>query len=790
MRLTWPVLLCFAATLGAAEHPRLWFDKSDLPALQQKVKDPSMQALWTKVQEAALRPPKDFDIRGVEAAGMAYNITGDAKFARPAIQTLMRLAKDASWPTRKGTGGGQIKWCGLETGTNCKVLGAGYDLLYQAMTDDERRTIREALVQRVWPKYLAAFEKESRGHPVDADGHYEWWTDTYCNWAAWLTGGVGVSALALYDEEPLAKEVLEKVNKGFAAFRAAYNQKPEDGGCDEGPMYWGTSFSHSVFFHAALERVTGNDQGFFKSVGVACAPHFVADYTAPDGRLVAFGDCSFITPSFVPAELFLVANRCHQPGAAWYADTYRPSWYEQSFGILWRNAGPTPPPPAQGDVRWYRDVEYALFRTPNLYVPFKGGDLGANHVQYDAGTFLVYAGSDRLLADPGYGKVETAMHNTLLVDGKGQRRLEGFRGTDPTAATAKIELCTKAGPDRYLACDVSPCYAEPLKRFRRHLVVTDEDYVILFDELAATKPVTFSLLLQSDKKMAAESGFHEGAQIESGAAKAFVTVLAEGGSRNSVGKSAAGTGLTAANAAPRTDWRAFTILAARAASAPAVKAEFAAGKATLTVAGQAFVFEERSGKYVYVPRSGTPAASLAGICPGEGGEAVASAPGKSATVPGKTPAATPAKPAAPTPATAPAAAFKDEDLKAWVGKLQEMVLARVAAGEKPRAYLKVFGGRAESVKIIDAGPKQLTLDVKGNRLPVAWEQVADREACLSLAQAFFKEGQAEDAVLLAVFLFANGRNDEGEEQLARAIAADPEGGRAAALEIRGAMGGP
>ncbi|MCZ7644898.1 MAG: heparinase II/III family protein [Planctomycetota bacterium] len=784
-------LLC-AASVSATEHPNLWFGKSEIPALQQKIKDASLQEHWSRVQKAALNPPKDFDIRGVQAGGLAYNLTGDAKFAKPAIQILMKIAKDTSWPTRKGTGHGDIKWCGLETGTNCKVLGTGYDLLYHAMSEAERKTVRDCLVERVWPKYLAAFHKMGdRGNWVDADGHFEWWTGTYANWAAWLTGGVGVSALAFYEEEPLAKQVVEKVQAGFRNHYRGYSQKNEDGGYDEGPMYWGTSFAHGVYYHVALERVTGSDQGYFKLPGIALTPQFLIDFSAPDGRLVAFNDCNFILPSFVPAELFFTGVRYNQPSHLWIADSTCPDWYEQAFALLWRPAGPTPPAPAKGEVRWYRDVSFAVLRTANLYVPFKGGELSCGHGQLDAGNFLVYAGKDRLLNDPGYGKIETAVHNTLLVDGKGQRKNGRYDGGEPSSAYASIEKCARIGPDRYLACDVTSCYDQPLTLFKRHLLVTDEDFVIIFDEMTAGKPATFTLNLHTDKKISENSGFEKGATIESGSSTAHVTVIGEGGSKNTVGSSGAGKALSASSPGPRTAWRAFTVLATRPGAVPALKAEFASGRAVLSVGGLKFTFEQRGGAHVYVPRSGSEDTNLAGICPGVGGAPtqVVTASASAPRPPAQT-QASPRVPEKPAPVQAkPQPKVSEEDLQIWVRKLHDRIREKVAGGEKPRIYLKIFGDRAEPVKVMDANEKQLNVNYKGNTLPFEWEKLGDAENCMNLALAFTKEGQAEDHVILAVFMLANGKSDEGETQLARAISIDPEVGRVAAMEVRSIFGG-
>jgi hypothetical protein len=82
-----------------------------------------------------------------------------------------------------------------------------------------------------------------------------------------------------------------------------------------------------------------------------------------------------------------------------------------------------------------------------------------------------------------------------------------------------------------------------------------------------------------------------------------------------------------------------------------------------------------------------------------------------------------------------------------------------------------MGDKAEPVKILGADEKGLTAEVGGGKLPVGWKQL-DHKSHAALAQAFLSEKEASTRVLLAVFLMASGRMEDGERELSSALLQD------------------
>ncbi len=185
-------------------------------------------------------------------------------------------------------------------------------------------------------------------------------------------------------------------------------------------------------------------------------------------------------------------------------------------------------------MRLYRDIDWAVLRSDALYLPFKGGDMAANHGNYDANSLLLWVHGARMLNDPGYGFKETADHNCLLVNGKGQSlNEEPFPwGTRPRSfgrhsnSVAKILKCGTIGGDSYLVCEAKTCYAGMLERYQRHAVLAEGGYVVVFDDVEAAEPSEFTVNWHttSDAAMAAA---RSGAVHSRGRARCYVISLAD-----------------------------------------------------------------------------------------------------------------------------------------------------------------------------------------------------------------------------------------------------------------------
>jgi hypothetical protein len=125
----------------------------------------------------------------------------------------------------------------------------------------------------------------------------------------------------------------------------------------------------------------------------------------------------------------------------------------------------------------------------------------------------------------------------------------------------------------------------------------------------------------------------------------------------------------------------------------------------------------------------------------------------------------------PVPPPPPQKTVDEAKLGAWIERLQQHIQQAAQGGAKPTARLALVGDRPEQVRILAADEKGLTVEVGGGKLPIGWKQL-DAKSRAALAQAFLAEKDASSRVLLAVFLMAAGRMDDGDRELSSALLQD------------------
>jgi len=278
------------------------------------------------------------------------------------------------------------------------------------------------------------------------------------------------------------------------------------------------------------------------------------------------------------------------------------------FALLWRPLLATPPADPRQPVRLYRDIDWAVLYAHGLYLPFKAGDLTANHGQYDDNSLLLWVNGVRMLDDPGYGVRDTVDHNSLLVNGQGQHlnQVEFPYGTRPRSfgrhsnSVAHILQCGQLGPDLYLVSDATTCYAGLVDRYQRHVVLAEGGYAVVFDEVSATKPSTFTvnwhMIWPTDTTGVGQ------ALIMAPDQKLTVVAKADRPAITTVGPANYDGVISTDSNGESKDWRCFSVLAP--GDAPKVEASFTADRASVSVNGTEHVFERQpDGTYRYAPAS-------------------------------------------------------------------------------------------------------------------------------------------------------------------------------------------
>lgn len=126
---------------------------------------------------------------------------------------------------------------------------------------------------------------------------------------------------------------------------------------------------------------------------------------------------------------------------------------------------------------------------------------------------------------------------------------------------------------------------------------------------------------------------------------------------------------------------------------------------------------------------------------------------------------------APPPPVLPK--IDDAQLEPWADRLRKRIREKVDSGVRPTVSLGLGGGAPQKMRLVSADEQGLTVEADNNKFMVPWK-ILDRRAQAVLAQAYAGEADGEGRLLLGVFLMANGRIQDGEQELARAVLLDPK----------------
>ncbi|MGD0091321.1 MAG: heparinase II/III family protein [Planctomycetota bacterium] len=491
------------------KHPRLIALDEDWAALKAAIQQDKLAGDWhtrllKEADDEMKKPPIEHKLIGprlldqsraacrrVSLWAALYRLNGGKQFADRAIAEMLTAAKFKDWNPSHFLDTAEMSW----------ALGIGYDWLYDVLSDDDRKTIRAALVEKGLKPGLEAYEKKG------------WWPKCTHNWNQVCNGGLLTGALAIADEEPaIAAQIVAHSRQSIPLALASY---APDGGWAEGPGYWGYATQYTVNYLAALQSAFGNDGGLSKLPGMAETGMFRIYAAGPTGKNFNFADAG--EGAGRNATMFWLAHQYRQPAYAAYEMQMLGSSTSVLHFIFGFMQPPVVPAPLEKLTALPLDAQFphvhvAFFRSawndPHaVFAGFKGGDNKANHSHLDLGTFVLDAGGERFASDlggdnynlPGYfGKqrwtyyrLKTAGHNTLVLDGENQ---------DPKAQAPLLAFQSR--PERAFAvADLSAAYKAKASRVLRGLALLERRDVLVQDEIEAAKPVDVAWSMHTKAKV-------------------------------------------------------------------------------------------------------------------------------------------------------------------------------------------------------------------------------------------------------------------------------------------------
>jgi hypothetical protein len=413
----------------------------------------------------------------------------------------------------------------LETAMMTEAVATAYDLLHASLTEEQRSTVRAALVEKGvrplihdWVDPVTAARLPRHQLPTG-------------NWVMVCTGGAGVGALVLHGEHEEAAEWLRLCRNRVRAWLLDrggdyYVDNPwkpgrpdpipvigpsepnfgPDGGYKESIGYMDYAMRYVSFFADGLRRETR--ENLFADVPLRLLePLAWSILNYPDGAgvrsaIVDFGDCG---PLSRYLELYTALIKHRDDGrAAWLYRHIVPAPTTPRALLWYADVVADAAPENQVPVRAFRGIGQALMRTawsPNA--PVAAIKFHQNRGHLDIGAWFLFSGGQPALIDSGvtpyggsiYGTYssQSIAHNVVLVDNQPQTRADGKMLT----AFGTSMMAVAAG-------ELAAAYPDRLTSWRRDLVFLPGGLVAVHDRLAGKGPRQFDLLLHPGKPFAAE----------------------------------------------------------------------------------------------------------------------------------------------------------------------------------------------------------------------------------------------------------------------------------------------
>lgn len=341
------------------------------------------------------------------------------------------------------------------------------------------------------------------------------------NWNPWCNSNCITAALLLEEDPDRRTAAVAKAMRSLDRFFAVYHP---DGGCDEGPGYWGRA-GGSLF--DCLELLHGASNGRIDVYGerlVANIGRYLYRAHISGDSFVNFADASALVQ--IPADLvYRYGGRIGDPklmalgasahharrgrGAARYGSLLRD--LPALFGYAEIGAAPADPP--YDREAWLDGIEVMTARerqgsTQGLYLAAKGGHNAESHNHTDVGQFIVYVNGSPALIDVGVETytaqtfssrryeiwtMQSAYHNLPTVNGVTQQAGREFQARE--VAHRADESQTE------LSLDIAAAYPAKAgilswKRFVRLMrgAAPCVEVVDTFELEKATEDVTLSLM--------------------------------------------------------------------------------------------------------------------------------------------------------------------------------------------------------------------------------------------------------------------------------------------------------
>lgn len=235
------------------------------------------------------------------------------------------------------------------------------------------------------------------------------------NWNIWINTNILLTSMLAIDDQNTYRQLIEKTIQSADNFVNSY---PADGGCDEGPGYWGNAGGKLIEFINLLTTVSGNKLNFADNQRMHNIASYIYKIQIADNWYVDFADAhATINPD--PAKIYIASTLFHDERLKQFSGyLYRQSDFDKeiygsdNINDFINNLESdqalrkiTPKAPMLQE-NWLPDLQVLTMRQiegdkQGLFLGAKAGNNGESHNHNDVGSFLIYAEGQPVLIDPG-----------------------------------------------------------------------------------------------------------------------------------------------------------------------------------------------------------------------------------------------------------------------------------------------------------------------------------------------------------------------------------------------------
>ncbi len=272
-----------------------------------------------------------------------------------------------------------------------------------------------------------------------------WWSGiregTINNWCPWIISNLLTACALTVQDMPIREAVTAQSMWLLNNFTAGYH---DDGGCDEGPGYWGVSCASLYDCCCLLYDISGGYVNMFDDVLLRRMGEYRCAVYVAGGKSLNFADASPLAPLGAATALDW-GHRIGSPTMITYGRRFLCDTPDvgNGYSTPYRNLRlcRMPKEPKQDFTAkkqcYLNGLQIAVTRETSkedegLYLAFKGGHNGESHNHCDVGQIIVFSDGDALFLDPGvcnytartFGaqrytiwSMRSDYHNTATVNG-------------------------------------------------------------------------------------------------------------------------------------------------------------------------------------------------------------------------------------------------------------------------------------------------------------------------------------------------------------------------------------